>query len=99
MSIGQVTTSTVPLRLAQAYGVQRPAAVAPAAPAAPQAASTPRLSENIRNLVGAVVPGKVDFSGATPAQADGPIPFYRRPGDANEVATALRVGRTLDVEG
>lgn len=58
-----------------------------------------RSATGFEALVAAVVPGGVDFSGAAPTPKADALPFYRRPGDRNEAATAWQAGRTLDVQG
>ncbi len=65
-----------------------------------RATQTERLVDRpIDRLIGGVVAGKVDFSGPAPRPAAGePFPLYRRPGDMNEAATAVRLGRSLDIE-
>ncbi|MCU0688332.1 MAG: hypothetical protein MUE97_01115 [Phycisphaerales bacterium] len=84
-------------------------AVSPEQIRATQAAAAARPKTNA--LVGALVPGKVDFSGAeprpsiaapsagNPAAARAAMPFYSRPTDRVEVATVLTLGRSLDVKG
>jgi hypothetical protein len=94
--------------LARTYGVASARAtgvvakITPAATPAPAApAPSVKTPSKAQNLVGAVVPGKVDFSTDTPRPAapGASMPFYRRPTDRMEAATALSVGRTLDVTG
>lgn len=59
-----------------------------------------KLPSAAQKLVGARVPGKVDFSGATPMPSAGPtLSMYRHPADKNAAATAVSVGRSLDVKG
>jgi hypothetical protein len=57
-------------------------------------------SGKLGELVGAVVPGGVDFSGQQPVVGAGaPMAFYSRPSERNEVATVLSLGKRLDVVG
>lgn len=80
--------------------------VGPAKPAAPvDKVEVKDRAPALNTLVAAVVPGKVDFSGETPAQnrstlgAGGTYQMYRRPTDKMEAATVVSVGRGLDVQG
>jgi hypothetical protein len=109
MALGPVSSS-IPFNLARAYGIAAAPPVAAVSPATqtrplgrigapdpqPQA---PVRSDAISQLVAAIVPGKVDFSGAAPAQRSGSLPFYSRPGEQNEAAVNIRLGRSLDIEG
>lgn len=61
-------------------------------------ASTPLTNTNAKRIVAGVVPGKVDFSGATPMPSD-TFAMYRHPADKNAAATAVDAGRMIDVEG
>jgi hypothetical protein len=101
------TPPTNPYHIARAYGVQPPAS-AGAAQASGVAAARPvgseqptsARSEGVRKLVAGVVPGGVAFDaggGAQPAAAA--LPMYRHPADKNAAATAVTVGRSLDVRG
>ncbi len=63
-------------------------------------------SPELQSLVAGTVPGGVDFHAdgtATPSGgADGhggSLPFYRHPADRNAAATAVTVGRSLDISG
>ena len=100
----------IPFRAIQAYGVTPNAKVQPIAPVE-RKASTSRITApevavaptKIDRLVGAIVPGKIDFTDAQakPAPAENVLPFYNRPGQRNEAATSIlaNTGRTLDVRG
>lgn len=95
---------TIPFHVAQAYGVRPPAgpAARPGAAASPAATiggPSAKLPSAAQKLVGATVPGRVDFSGERPAPTGGAIPMYRHPADRNAAATAVSVGRSLDVSG
>ncbi|MEM1330827.1 MAG: hypothetical protein AAGG07_09725 [Planctomycetota bacterium] len=108
-SIGP-STGSIPFRVANAYGVGAPARVAPTAQPTqqPQTADTVSrpavggdLDSNaarITRLIGAVVPGRVDFSGETPRQ-DASLPLYRHPADKNTAATGVETGRIVDLTG
>ncbi|MFT3686560.1 MAG: hypothetical protein QM783_16860 [Phycisphaerales bacterium] len=101
--------------LARAYGsgaVTAPrqagvvAKIAPTVPAAPaDKVEVKQRAPALDALVGAVVPGKVEFSGDTakPSQAGlgagGTYQMFRRPTDRMEAATAVSVGRRIDVQG
>jgi hypothetical protein len=52
-----------------------------------------------RRIIAGFVPGKVDFSGDTPAPSQGPIAMYRHPADKNAAATAVDAGKMIDVKG
>jgi hypothetical protein len=102
----QLSGPTNPFHVSRAYGTVTPPRVVPAQagaalakiePAAEQAA--PQRPRAIDQLVGAVVPGSIDFNGSVPAPRGAALPFYSRPGDRNEAATAWQAGRTLDVQG
>jgi len=110
MTVGP-STSGLSFSLARAYGVPGgPASVRPVAPAAPappvgriapasDSPPRPERPDGLDRLVAAVVPGRVNFDGPAAAPGPGePLPFYRHPGDRNEAATAIRLGRGLDVE-
>ena len=65
-----------------------------------------KLPSAAQKLVGATVPGRVDFSGDNPAQVPGvgggggsSLQFYTRPAEKNAAATAVTIGRSLDVRG
>ncbi len=104
---------TIPFHVAKAYGVKAGAQAAPAtqgvqsAPSASQvrgageAGPAAKLPTAAQRLVGATVPGRVDFSGDKPAQVAGgsTLAMYTRPADKNAAATAVTIGRSLDVRG
>lgn len=60
-----------------------------------------KLPSAAQKLVGATVPGRVDFSGEKPEQVAGAstLAFYTRPADRNAAATGVSIGRSLDVRG
>lgn len=96
--------ASLPFHIAKAYGLK---ATAPAQPVQPAAPAEPvrggderagRLSEAGRRLVGGVVPGKIDFSGAQPAPSAS-LSIYRHPADKNAAATGVSLGRSVDVSG
>ena len=96
----------MPYHLARAYGVapaNSPARTNAGVPVAgtPETSSGPaaRLPSAAHKLVGAVVPGRVDFSGAEPVQTSGTLAMYANPALKNAAATGVAVGRSLDVSG
>lgn len=97
-----VTQATNPFHISRAYGVrpaQSPDAVAAISPVAAVAKARPS-NPGIDRVVGAVVPGGVEFGPAAGAgAASTSLAFYTRAGDRIEAATALQVGRTLDTQG
>jgi hypothetical protein len=103
---------TIPFHVAQAYGTSAAAQISRVAAGAGnipptsqvQAAATgpaAKLPSAAQKLVGATVAGRVDFSGDKPAQVTGGAAFalYTRPADKNAAATAVSIGRSLDVRG
>ncbi len=48
-------------------------------------------------LIGARVPGGIDFSGVRPEPRGPAIPLYRHPADANAAATRLAAPSMIDV--
>lgn len=102
---------TNPFHIARAYGV-RPiqpveravtTPVQPVQPVSRGSESVPQRDPNIARLVAGVVPGGVSFEadgGANAARPAGaPLPFYRHPAEKNAAATAVSIGRSLDVNG
>ncbi len=63
----------------------------------------PASSAKTDALVAAKVPGRIDFGASAAAAANRaqgqPLPFYRAPSDRNEAATAILIGRGLDITG
>jgi hypothetical protein len=109
---GSSIPSTIPFRVAQAYGVKPAAQVSRISPAANGAAPitqtgaaqdstrpSSELSAAGKRLVAGVVPGRVDFSGEHPVQSQPALQMYRHPADKNAAATGVAVGRKLDVAG
>lgn len=114
MSDGAPTIQpTNPYHIARAYGVQPPArtpahaspvsGVEPAGRISPVSEERVPSRDNpgISRLLGARVPGGVEFSGddAMPRKGEMIIPFYRHPADRNAAATNIQIGRALDVTG
>jgi hypothetical protein len=100
------TPPTNPYHIARAYGVRPPTpaagAVAPVSPTRPVQPESPDGSraEGFRKLVAGVVPGGVSFeAGGTAQPSPAALPMYRHPADKNAAATAVSVGRSLDVRG
>jgi len=107
MTIGN---GPISFNLAKAYGLQaavKPQPVQPVAKsqAVSSAASPASSATSVRradSLAAATVPGKVSFDAAPAAtrpEAFSPLQMYSRPSDRNAVATAVAVGRTLDIQG
>jgi len=103
---------TLPFHLAKAYGVPAPLTVRPVRTdpiaridqaRAPDRAEISRPGAGAARLVGARV-NVPAFEGlsAPPGPAGGAaeaLPFYRHPADRNAAATAVNLGRSLDVSG
>ena len=51
----------------------------------------------LARLIGARVPGGIDFSGSAPAPRGPSIPLYRRPADANAIATQIAPPAIVDL--
>ncbi|MBX3408109.1 MAG: hypothetical protein KF869_15245 [Phycisphaeraceae bacterium] len=102
---------TNPYHIARAYGtqgvgpvqpVQRAVTtpVQPVEPVSRDSGAGPLRDANISRLVAGVVPGGVSFdSDGSARPAGSPLPFYRHPADKNAAATAVSIGRSLDVNG
>jgi hypothetical protein len=103
---------TIPFHVARAYGVRPPAQISRAAEgdrridAGSQVSGASdgpaaKLPSAAQRLVGATVAGRVDFSGDRPAQVTGgpSLAMYTHPADKNAAATAVSLGRSLDVRG
>lgn len=99
--------ASVPFHIAKAYGLKATTPVRPVQPAVPATPAEPvrvgderagRLSEAGQRLVGGIVPGKIDFSGAQPAPSAS-LSIYRHPADKNAAATGVSLGRSVDVSG
>lgn len=58
----------------------------------------PAAVRPVSRLVGAVVSGRVDFSGADGPRPGAPLSMYTRPADKNAAATGVSAGRFLDAE-
>lgn len=98
---------TNPFHISRAYQTATPGGVRTAlttpaeflrASAAP-GSSTPLTNTATRRIIAGIVPGKIDFSGASPAPSGPALPLYRHPADKNAAATAIDAGRMIDVEG
>lgn len=107
-------SGSIPFHIARAYGLQPAQRSAPTQQAqqvqqtgavAAAGAAPGKLPSAAQKLVAAVVPGKVDFSGDTPVQVSGggggtsALSMYRHPADRNAAATAVSIGKSLDVSG
>jgi hypothetical protein len=98
---------TNPFHISRAYQTAVPGAVRGqhitpaerlAAPAQPGAVNQ-LTNLSARRIVAGIVPGKVDFSGDTPAPAPASLPMYRHPADKNAAATAINAGKFIDIQG
>ena len=103
MTIGN---GPISFNLAKAYGLQAAIKPQPVAPVAKSTPATPptaaAASTRTDSLAAATVPGKISFDAAPAAtrpEAFSPLQMYSRPSDRNAVATAVAVGRTLDIQG
>ena len=113
MTIHSTTPPTNPYHIARAYGVQaggtgaiKPVqravttAVQPVAPVTRDAGAGALRDKNLQRIVAGVVPGGVSFDANGAGQpTGGTLPLYRHPADKNAAATAVSVGRSLDVRG
>lgn len=111
MRIDSNIPPTTPFHLARAYNAQPvepvsnrvvTTAVDPIARIGrEQHPNTTAGDDSIRRLVGAVVPGGVNFDEAggngSAAVSRDTYAMYRRPTDRNDAATGVHVGRALDV--
>ncbi|CAG0968997.1 hypothetical protein PHYC_01138 [Phycisphaerales bacterium] len=102
----------IPFAAARAYGLNVTPREAPAARTAARAARvddrveltahSPQagaMRERVSGLVGAKVPGGVDFLASGSAPSSGALPMYRHPADKNAAATGVDLGRRLDLQG
>jgi hypothetical protein len=99
MNIGPSTPTSIPFRLAQAYGAPSQAGQRSSVDTfarSSQPVAKPAVSSK---LVAAAVPGKVDFKPAPAPANTGALPLYRHPADKNQAATSVQVGRSLDIQG
>jgi hypothetical protein len=90
-----------PRPVADAPPVQPIAAIRPE-PTSPAAQRSAKLAKIDSQLVGAVVPGSIDFTESAPRAAGpsaGVLPMYANPTQRNAVETVLLVGRGLDISG
>ncbi|MGH7130554.1 MAG: hypothetical protein ACREJO_01220 [Phycisphaerales bacterium] len=103
MSMDASIPPSIPFHVTRAYGPS--AGVRPVQPAArvaaPSAVKAAAKIEPSSRLVAATVPGKVDFraDGPQPGAGGAALPMYRHPADKNQAATAIQLGRSLDVSG
>ena len=75
-------------------------AVQPVQPVSRDAGAGAVRDPNLQKLVAGVVPGGVSFDATGAGQPTGAsLPFSRHPADKNAAATAVSVGRSLDVKG
>lgn len=83
---------------APSTSVQAPSQVRVAADLGSVSLNAAKMPSSAQKLVAAVVPGKIDFSGDQPVQSSG-LSMYRHPADRNAAATAVSLGRALDIRG
>lgn len=97
---------TNPFHISRAYQTAVPSAILGqnitpaqrlAAPAQPGPVNQ-LTNLSARRIVAGIVPGKVDFSGETPAPSSPALPFYRHPADKNAAATAVNAGKSIDIQ-
>lgn len=97
----QVSRAAQPRPIADAQPVDPIASIRPE-PTSAQSQRSAKLAKIDSQLVGAVVPGSIDFTESSP-RAAGPsasvLPMYTNPTQRNAVETVLLVGRGLDVSG
>lgn len=101
------TGNFVPPHIAKAYGV--PATARPTSSPSPQPlasigpaqnASPARLPTNAQALVAGRVQGPVEFDGVSvPRTNPLALNLYTRAADKIEAATAVQIGRTIDIKG
>lgn len=111
MTTGPISSSpgTLPFRLNAAYGVAPRPQIADFAPSgnAPRIINqsdtveltSAKRSSAIDALVAGRVDSPIDFGGAAAPAARGAISMYRHPADRNAAATAVNIGRSVDVTG
>lgn len=105
MRIDGSNNSFMTSNIARAYGVPQARQAQPAIPTQPVAgvesmAFTPRLPTNAQSLVAGHVRGSVEFDGVSvPRSNPASLNLYTRAADRIEAATAVQIGRTIDVKG
>ena len=101
----QITGGPNPAQIARLYGATQPTRPAPvraseSAGRIEQVNRTERtLNTRAARLVAGVVPGGIDFQDGQATPSANSLSFYRRPEDRNAAATAMQVGRRVDVTG
>lgn len=106
-TITSQSASPVTFRLVDAYAQRaRGGAAVPGVQGGPgRGADAVSLSRGVevpqaaQQLVAATVSGGIDFTSGPTARPGAALPFYRRPGEQNAAATAIAIGRSLDVQG
>jgi hypothetical protein len=106
------TGNLIPSHVARAYGlpqsrpIARPASTQPIAACAPAqgASATPSSaiggSRAAESLIAGRAPGPITFDGVSiPRTNPGVLQLYTRAADKIEAATAVQIGRTLDITG
>ena len=101
---------SIPFHVARAYGAQKPQAARPAAnPAPPPSSAAARpadafqpagaaQSPTIQSLIAGQVQRPIDFMPNVAPQSES-LQLYTRAADRIEAATAVQIGRSLDVRG
>ena len=100
MRIDGVSNSIAPIttHIAQAYGLPR---AQPAMPpeSMPAAGAVNKLPANAQTLVAGRVNGPVEFDGVSvPRSHPAALSLYSRAADRIEAATAVHIGRTIDIK-
>lgn len=94
---------SIPFKLANAYGVQpirvKPIAQPPAAQAAAPANSQTKPQRGADSLLAGSTGTSINFDAQQTPPEPGKLAFYRHPADTNAAATAIDLGRSLDVQG
>ena len=94
----RITSSSIPIHIARAYGVEQAINVSRAFDRADATASekSPNDSASTRQLIAGLVPGSVDFSADQPTASAPALAMYRHPADRNAAATNVDAGRVID---
>ena len=95
--------SPIAPHIARAYGLPatRPTmSIGPAQPASTQSGSIDKLPSPAQALVAGRVNGPIEFDGVSVPRANpAALSLYTRAADRIEAATAVHIGRTIDVKG
>lgn len=105
MRIDGTNNAFMTSNIARAYGVQPPRPVAPPTSTEPLGVIGPssaaaKLPTNAQALVAGRVSGPVQFDGVSvPTSNPAALNLYTRAADKIEAATAVQIGRTIDIKG